>query len=425
MCTTPQGYKQVGSLQIPAEWEYGPADRYICFQTGYPFPSQLFRLGGDGIRLIKNRDLKSDDQIYTYHGEAPQEYLVRNGDLLVSMDGDFAPCRWMKGEALLNQRVGRILPKEQGKVSLEYLQYALCRPLEDLQNVTSGTTVKHLTHHAVGELVLPFPDYAEQCAIAAALTDMDKLIAAQQALMEKKQAIKQGALQELLTGQRRLVSFLPAERKAPAGGRLPRHWELTTLSAHAEVIPGVSYTPRDVGNAGTPRHIPLLRANNISDGHLIPDDLVYVHEDCIKKSQILRPQDIVVCMSNGSRHLVGKAGLNVRCSGCTFGIFTALVRAHENETADYIIQLMQSGLYSGYISACLAGSAINNITADHLRDFTFPMPPRDERMAIARVLSDMDAEISALSADIRKNHAIKQGMMQQLLTGRIRLPRTH
>lgn len=81
---------------------------YIKFEVGFPFKSQYFNSQHIGLRLIKNRDLKSDDQVYYTTEDVSSEYIVNNGDVLVGMDGDFTPCIWRKGVALLNQRVGRI-----------------------------------------------------------------------------------------------------------------------------------------------------------------------------------------------------------------------------------------------------------------------------------------------------------------------------
>src|SRR5690606_6236611 len=81
---------------------------YVKFQTGFPFSSEFFNKDLRGLRLIKNRDLRSDDSIFYYSGSYSDDFIVNNGDLLIGMDGDFEPVLWKKGISLLNQRVGRI-----------------------------------------------------------------------------------------------------------------------------------------------------------------------------------------------------------------------------------------------------------------------------------------------------------------------------
>lgn len=176
---------------------------YIKFEVGFPFKSRYFNSQHIGLRLIKNRDLKSDDQVYYTTEDVSSEYIVNNGDVLVGMDGDFTPCIWRKGVALLNQRVGKI-----GAFGMDLLfsYYLLQQPLQELQIGTGATTVKHLSHFDVEELELTFPEeIKEQQAIAQVLSDMDNDIEQLEKKLSKYQQIKQGMMQELLTGRIRLV----------------------------------------------------------------------------------------------------------------------------------------------------------------------------------------------------------------------------
>ena len=175
----------------------------LKFQCGAPFQSEWFNDDRIGIRLIKNRDLKSEDQLYYYNGNYSDEYIVKNGDLLIGMDGDFLPCLWEKGLALLNQRVGRI---QTNIWDIKFLYYILFNPLKQKQEGTGATTVKHLAHGDVESMIVYMPtDVKEQSAIASVLTSMDNEITALEAKKKKYEAIKQGMMQQLLTGRIRLV----------------------------------------------------------------------------------------------------------------------------------------------------------------------------------------------------------------------------
>lgn len=175
----------------------------LKFQCGAPFQSTYFNREHQGVRLIKNRDLKSDDQIYYYDGEYTYDYIVKNGNLLVGMDGDFMPCLWNKGTALLNQRVGRILTNCW---SLPYLYYILIKPLLEKQDGTGATTVKHLSHRDVENMVVYMTtDIQEQTAIANVLSDMDTEISALETKLAKYRTLKTGMMQQLLTGKIRLI----------------------------------------------------------------------------------------------------------------------------------------------------------------------------------------------------------------------------
>jgi type I restriction enzyme S subunit len=195
-----------GKKRLPGfggEWEVKRLGSVLKFQVGFPFSSLFFNEDGQGARLVKNRDLKNDGQVFHYSGKFDQEFLVQNGDVLVGMDGDFLPCQWMKGEALLNQRVGRIVPLSG--LNSVFAYYFLIEPLKEIENATSSTTVKHLSHGGIEGIEKPLPSLEEQTAIATNLSDMDAEIAALETQLTKARGLKQGMMQELLTGRIRLV----------------------------------------------------------------------------------------------------------------------------------------------------------------------------------------------------------------------------
>lgn len=195
-----------GLTRLPGfhgEWEVKRLGDVLKFQVGCPFSSMFFNEKEQGVRLVKNRDLKSDDQIFHYSGKYDQPFLVSNGDVLIGMDGDFLPCRWSKGSALLNQRVGRVVPL--AGLDLAFSFYYLLGPLKEIEFATASTTVKHLSHGDIEGIEKPLPSLTEQTAIAAVLTDMDAELAALEQRLAKTRALKQGMMQELLTGRTRLL----------------------------------------------------------------------------------------------------------------------------------------------------------------------------------------------------------------------------
>ena len=195
-----------GQQRLPGfagEWEVKRLGEVLKFQVGCPFSSTYFNQAGDGLRLIKNRDLKSDDSIYYYSGPFGSEFVVQDDDVLIGMDGDFLPCLWNKGKALLNQRVGRIVTNS--KADRTFCYYVLAKPLQDIQTNTGATTVKHLSHKDIESISLPLPEITEQRAIAAVLSEADAYLAALEAEHAKTQLLKQGMMQNLLTGKLRLV----------------------------------------------------------------------------------------------------------------------------------------------------------------------------------------------------------------------------
>lgn len=195
-----------GKQRLPGfagDWAVKRLGDVLEFQVGHPFSSAFFNEKEQGVRIVKNRDLKSDDQIFHYSSQYDLAFQVNDGDVLVGMDGDFLPCRWSKGPALLNQRVGRAIPLNG--LDRAFAFYYLLEPLKDIEMVTSSTTVKHLSHGDVEGIENPLPSIPEQTAIAAILTDMDAELSVLETRLARTRQLKQGMMQELLTGRIRLI----------------------------------------------------------------------------------------------------------------------------------------------------------------------------------------------------------------------------
>lgn len=277
------------------------------------------------------------------------------------------------------------------------------------------TSIAHLGAGRLASLRMPLPTLAEQEAIAEALSDADALIESLEQLIAKKRHIKQGAMQELLTGKRRLPGFeVKPGYKQTEVGVIPEDWEVKFLGDVGESLIGLTYSPSDVRDDG----ILVLRSSNIQESQLQFDDNVFVEMD-VSERIMVRSGDILICVRNGSRDLIGKCvQIDNRALGMTFGAFMAVYRSPLN---NFIIYMFQSGTIKRQIHEHL-GATINQITNSSLNSFVIPLPPAlEEQTAIADILSDMNVEIEYLEAKLSKARRIKQGMMQELLTGRIRL----
>ena len=293
-----------------------------------------------------------------------------------------------------------------------FLAYYLRYIKEKLNNLAGGSTFKEVTKATLLNIEIPLLPLSEQRAIAEAVSDVDGLLNALEALIAKKQAIKQAVMQQLLTGRTRLPGFSGA-------------WETKRLGEMGHCLRGVSYDPTtDLASYDKDSTVRLLRANNIQDAVVILTDVQYVEARKVSEFQVMQPDDILVCMANGSKELVGKAGLFRIRDGhiYTFGAFMGCFRI-DPSIADpkFVFYLFQTHGFRNFINLILAGSSINNLKPSDIESTEFKVPDGNEQAAITSVLSDMDAEITALEQHRDKTIAIKQGMMQQLLTGRVRL----
>jgi len=190
-------------------------------------------------------------------------------------------------------------------------------------------------------------------------------------------------------------------------------WEVKKLGEVGECIIGLTYTPENVKESGTL----VLRSSNVQGCALKYDDNVYV-DSKVPEKLINKENDILICVRNGSRDLIGKCALlKGKAIGETFGAFMSVYRSPFNE---FIFILFQSEIIKKQIDEHL-GATINQITNKSLNSFEIPFPSMEEQTRIATILSDMDNEITALETKLEKYKKVKLGMMQNLLTGKIRL----
>jgi len=398
------GYKQTEIGVIPEDWEVCPIRNVCKLINGRGFKPYEWRTSG--LPIIRIQNLNGSDQFNYFDGSYDKKLEVDPGQLLFAWSGSrgtsFGPHVWPGPPGLLNYHTWKVQVRD-GKVHEPYFLHALRKLTTFIEdNAHGASALVHTQKWEMEGFEFPLPPtMAEQEAIAGALSDADGLIEAPERLIAKKRQIKQGAMQDLLTARRRLPGF--------AG-----EWEVKRLGEIGESIIGLTYAPSDVRESG----VLVLRSSNVSDGGLRFDDNVFVSKD-INDRIMVRSGDILTCVRNGSRDLIGKcAKIDERCVGMTFGAFMAVFRTPFH---NFVFHQFQSNILKRQIHEHL-GATINQITNKSLNSFEVPLPQdRAEQTAIAAVLSDMDAEIAALDAKLAKARAVKQGMMHNLLTGRIRL----
>jgi type I restriction enzyme, S subunit len=404
--------KQTGVRGNPEDWEVKRVGSVLRFQVGFPFSSVFFNENEDGIRLVKNRDLKSDDQVVHYTGKYDPAFLVRDGDVLVGMDGDFLPCVWAKGQALLNQRVGRILP--QPGMDRVFAYYYLRKPLKDIEAATSGTTVKHLSHGDIEDLELALPREEEQHAIATPLRDVDALLVGLGRLIAKKRDLKQAVMQQLLTGQTRLPGFHD-------------EWQVRRLGDHVTFLRNGVNSRAELLAQGRVRYLHYGDIHACRDMYLSPDSLLSLPDAKAARLDRLRDGDLI--FADASEDIAGVSkSVELRGIGNTevvSGLHTIAARFDKTVLANGFKGFLQwCPPFATHLRRLAAGTKVYATNRAHIASVEMRLPLTPEQVAIAAVLSDMDAEISALEARRDKTRGLKQAMMQELLTGKTRLVST-
>lgn len=195
--------------------------------------------------------------------------------------------------------------------------------------------------------------------------------------------------------------------------RLPSGWSVVKLRDVAEIVRGVSYDKEAAADTPAENYVPLLRATNIKNDRLIlEEDLVFVPKRYVDDEQVLKKWDVVVCMSSGSKHLVGKTGqLTTNWDG-TFGTFCTVIRFRDIVNPRFAGRYFESQEYRHFISQQSSGVNINNLRARDLAELDFPLPPLFQQQeivdAIETQFTRLDAAVAALKrvqANLRRYRA--------------------
>jgi type I restriction enzyme S subunit len=406
----PVGYKQTEVGEIPEDWKVTTVGKVVSITTGN-----------------KNTQDKVIDGLYPFFVRSQQVERINT----YSFDGEGVLTA---GDGV---GTGKIFHHIDGKFDFHqrvYLMYNFGDELDGyyfyiyfsnnfydrIMSMTAKSSVDSVRREMIADMLMVMPPKAEQIAIANALSDVDALISEQEKLIAKKQAIKTATMQQLLTGRTRLPQFALRENGTQKGtkhselGEIPEDWEVVTLGDIGQTVIGLTYSPNDVADFGTL----VLRSSNVQNGKLAYADNVYVNME-LPERVIVKQGDILICVRNGSRQLIGKCALiDENAEGSAFGAFMSIFRT---KYSVFVFYQFQSDLIQNQINEIM-GATINQITNKDMSGFKITLPSDEkEQTAIATILSDMDAEIQALEQRLGKTRQIKQGMMQELLTGKTRL----
>jgi type I restriction enzyme, S subunit len=408
--SVPQGYKKTEVGVIPEDWEIKAFGDFACFRNGLNF---IKSDQGDTVKVVGVADFKSHfrisyDQLDTVQiaGSLNRDDLLQSDDLLfVRSNGNKAligRCIILEGLSEVVSFSGfTIRARVLGDTALpvyvgSFFQSRNAR--RQINDAGEGSNISNLSQQVLASLKLPLPNLTEQRAIATALSDVDALLGALERLIAKKRDLKQAAMQQLLTGQTRLPGF-------------HGEWEEKSVGSVCKLINGRGFKPHEWRTTG----LPIIRIQNLNGS----DDFNYFDGPYAKKLEVENGQ--LLFAWSGSRgtsfgpHIWrGSLGL------LNYHTWKVLVddRAISKEFFLHALKKLTTFIEDRAHGA----SALVHTQKWEMEGFTLPVPPTTlEQTAIAEVLSDIDADIAALEQRLDKTRALKQGMMQELLTGKTRL----
>jgi len=273
------------------------------------------------------------------------------------------------------------------------------------------------------------PSLPEQAKISKILNCWENGIKKTEKLIEAKQLFKTALMQNLLIGKLRFPEFLSKTKDLTKQrdrnieyNTIPHNWSTVKYAELGKCIRGVSYKPTELLKNIDKDSVILLRSNNIHNNVLNFKDIQILNKLKVKSEQILRDDDIAICMSNGSKNLVGKAAKYNKANGLyTVGAFCAIFRANNNVNASFIKYLFEGRHYFDQLSSVLAGTNINNLKNSDIESLNAMLPPLIEQAKIADILKACDKEIELLKQKLELLQDQKKDLIQKLLTGQIRV----
>lgn len=409
---------------IPEDWDAVRVGDMFTFKNGLNKAKQFF---GRGTPIVNYMDVfgrpvlrtESLDGRVTLSSRELSAYEVRRGDVFFTRTSEtvqeIGVAAVMLDEPAHTVYSGFVLRARPTTDDLDDLFKAYCfSPHYFRRQVMARATytTRALTNgRSLSSSFLALPPKAEQRAIAAALNDVDALLDGLGRLIAKKRELKQAVVQQLLTGKTRLLGF-------------DGEWEVRRLGDHVKFLRNGVNSRAELLPEGNVRYLHYGDIHGCAHAFITPQGLPALPE--VKASRLDRLEDGDVIFADASEDLSGICkSVELRgAADCKVvsGLHTIAARFDKSVLADGFKGLLQfCPAFSSHLRRLAAGTKVYSTNRAHIASVVMRLPSVGEQTAIAAVLSDMDAELSALELRRDKAGAFRQAMMQVLLSGRVRL----
>ena len=415
----PEGYKKTEIGVIPEDWDVVS----ITKATSAIFlglTAKVDYVNSGGIPLIRATDIASGRLKFSdarsisvrQHKQLTRYRRPKKEDVLVSKSGSLGVCAIVDVDRDFSIYESIIVIQSNSLLNSNFLLWLVRDERTQIRIIGEkvGSTVGHLNLEMFRKLLIPLPPLQEQKAIAQTLSDVDVLIAELDKLIAKKRNIKTATMQQLLTGKTRLPGFDEGKGyKKSEVGVIPEDWAFIPLKLVCKVNQGlqIAIEKRLKNQNGKAKRYITIQSLN-SDANL-----EYI--DNYASSVVCNEEDILMTRT-------GNTGIVITgVSGVFHNNFFKVKFDKSKIDKNYFVFCLKSNSIQKEIMEKAGTSTIPDLNHNDFYSIRVILPPLPEQRAIASVLSDMDKEIDTLEKRRTKTQAIKQGMMQELLTGRTRL----
>jgi type I restriction enzyme S subunit len=424
----PEGYKQAEVGVLPFDWKIKNIGDFASVSSGGT-PNRKVADYWDGdipwvtTTLINGGNICYANEFITAKGlDSSSAKMCKAGSILIAMYGQ-GKTRGKAGVLTINASINQACAAIDinTKNSKEYILQTLNYMYEEIRELSNSGGQENLSSGIIKSIKIPLPPEQEQIAIANALSDVDALLTELENIIAKKQAIKTATMQQLLTGLTRLPQFashIEGEKKGqPRGinpselGKIPEDWEDLTLDDIVNFVGGAQPEKSTFSYKELDGFVRLIQIRDYkSDRHK-----VYIPASLARK----------VC--NADDIMIGRYGPPIFqiLRGIEGAYNVALIKAIPSEKIykEFLYHFIKSEpLFELMDTLSQRSSGQTGVELPALKAYSIGLPTIKEQIAIATIFSDMDNEIQTLEQRLKKTRQIKQGMMQELLTGRTRLP---
>lgn len=384
-------------------WQTKRLADVLELQNGYAFDSTGFNPTG-GLPLIRIRSLKAGIETETrYNGDYDQKYVVKAGDLLIGMDGEFGCYEWKGGPALLNQRVCR-LHGFSGELIPRFLFYGVNDYLKAIEEVTGYTTVKHISSKQILDIVFPVPPLPEQQRVVGILDEA----------FESLDTAKANAEKNLGNARALFESHLQAVFTKRGSGWVDR--QLASL-CHEITVGHVGPMKTQYKDRG----VPFLRSQNIRPFEVSMENAMFIDESfhrSLKKSQ-LRPGDLAIVRTGypGTAAVIPPELPDSNCSDLV------IVRPSKEVNPHFLAAFFNSAFGKQLVLGKIVGAAQKHFNITAAKEVMLHVPPTSEQSTIIAMVDDIRAETQRLAGIYERKlaalDALKKSLLHQAFTGEL------
>lgn len=433
-----QKYKDSGVEwmgEIPDGWVIGRVMDSSVLRNGYPFDSAKFN-NDEGYPIVRIRDIYGDTTPIRYNGDWVEDVVIRNGDVLIGLDGDFGIAFWNSSEALLNQRVCMLRASDQWLI--KYIYYCLYKPIQIINDLTYSTTVKHLSSEQVNKIRIPIPSHSTIKTIAAFLdaetARIDGLVKDYEELIELLKEKRQTLISHAVTrGLSELVSpddpefgeWAKQVKFKDSGvewiGEIPEGWEVKKLKF---VLDNIKAGP--FGSALTKDMYTSSGIRVFGQEQVIPGDFS-IGDYYISDSQFNDLQQYEACKGDILISCVGTFGkIAIVPEDAERGIINPrLIRLRANliMNPQFLTTFLKSVITFSQFDFFSRGGTMDVINVGTLSELYISFPDYQEQEAIASFLdretSKLDALVSEAESAIELLKEYRSALITNAVTGKI------